>query len=332
MRHLNRLGWSAALLLASVATASAADKLRIGLVLPDLSNETIANIDVGARERAKELGTVEVLTTASYSGEEQASGVENYVVQHVDVIVYDSIDAAAVGPAIVKANKAGIPVIAIFSAGSVGKNATMMAPDFLEDGRMIGRWMVGKLGKDGNVAVVEGNPADAAGNDLIVGFKEAIAAGGIKEPVADSTTDWDRQRALSVATDMMTAHPDLQGMYGAIDDMALAALQAIKAAGRKSSVLLAGHNGTCDGLAALLRGDLDYTVMTFPKQIGRDSVDLAIKLKGGATLAAVTPAQAFGIDGPIAKAVASGDTSAVPPVVASDVTRRVMAAKNGCSK
>jgi ABC-type sugar transport system substrate-binding protein len=330
MKQLGVAIGAVALMVTSAQLGLAAEKVRIGVVMPDLSNAIIADIDAGARDRAKELGNVEILTTGSYSGEEQASAVENYVAQHVDAIVYDSIDAAAVGPAIVKANAANIPVIAIFSAAAEGKNATMLSPDFTNNGRMIGAWMVGKLGKTGKVALVEGNPADAAGEALVTGFKEGLAAGGIANLVASAPTDWDRQKALAVATDILTAHPDLQGMYGANDDVALGAYQAIKAAGRKAGVLLAGQNGTCEALGALLRGELDYDVMNFARQLGSMSVDVALKLKGGGTVPDLVKAPALGIDTATARDVAAGNTSAIPADIAADVKARIVRAQNGC--
>jgi ribose transport system permease protein len=284
----------------------------------------------GALERAAELGNVSILTTGSDSGEDQASAVENYVGQHVDAVVYDSIDAAAVGPAIAKANAAGIPVIAIFSAASGGKTATLLTPEFIETGRIIGRWMAAKVGKDGKVAIVEGNPADDSGAALVTGFKEGIAAGGIAKPVASAPTDWDRQRALSVATDMLTAHPDLQGIFAANDDTALGAMQAVKAAGRKATVLVAGQNGTCEALAAVLRGDLDYDVMNFAKQLGKMSVDIALKLKAGDKVPTMVRAPTFGMDSATARAIATGDVAGVPEALAPEIKARVTAAKNGC--
>jgi ribose transport system substrate-binding protein len=321
---------SAGLYLVLAGTAAADGKLRIGLVLPDLSNAIIADIDAGARARAGELGTVEILTSASYSGEEQAKAVENYVVQHVDAIVYDSIDAAAVGPAVKKANDAKIPTIAIFSAGAGAKDSSFRTPDFTENGRIIGRWMAKKVGPNGIVAEVEGNPADAAGNELTAGFKEGLAQSGIKGLVASAPSNWDRQKALAVATDILTAHPDLQGLYGANDDVALGSLQAVKAAGRKGSVVVAGQNGTCEALASIVKGDLDFTVMNFAKQLGRLSVDLAVKLHNGEKVQEKIAAPVFGIDTPTAQAIAAGDTSAVQPDLVADVSARVKAAKSGC--
>ncbi len=322
------LGFAAAL--STLSGAAQAADLRIGLVLPDLSNAIIADIDAGARARATELGNVEVLTSASYSGEEQAKAVENYTVQHVDVIVYDSIDAAAVGPAVKKANAAGIPTISIFSAGADTKDASFLSPDFTENGRIIGRWMAKQVGPKGIVALVEGNPADAAGNELVVGYKEGLKESGIENVVASAPSNWDRQLALSVATDILTANPNLQGIYGANDDVALGTFQAVKAAGRDGDILVAGQNGTCEVLGSILKGEVDFTVMNFASQLGRLSVDLAGKLKGGETIEAKIAAPVYGIDTATAKAIVGGDVSAVPTDLQGDVAARVKAAEAGC--
>jgi ABC-type sugar transport system substrate-binding protein len=130
--------------------------------------------------------------------------------------------------------------------------------------------------------------------------------------------------------DMLTAHPDIQGVYGAIDEIALGALQAIKASGRKKDILLAGHNATCEGLVALLRKDLDYDIMTFPKVIGRTSVDLVLKLKAGQEIPPVTNATVYGIDTATAQAALAGNMSGIPPELAADVKARVTAASQGC--
>ena len=195
---------------------------------------------------------------------------------------------------------------------------------------MIGSRIAGKLGKDGKVAVVEGNPADTAGVELVTGFEDGLKSGGIAKVVASAPTDWDRQRAFTVMGDMLTAHPDIQGVYGAIDEIALGALQAIKATGRKKDILLAGHNATREGLAALLRKDLDYDIMTFPKVIGGTAVDLVLKLKAGQEISPVTNATVYGIDTETAQAALAGNMSGIPPELAADVKARVTAASQGC--
>lgn len=317
-------------LIVSAGDVVAQDKLRIGLVLPDLSNEAIADIDVGARARADELGTVEILTTGTYSGEEQAKAVENYVAMGVDLIAYDSIDAAAVGPAVVKANEAGVPVISVISAASSGELVSFITPDFTENGRIIGRWMARQLGPDGVVAHVEGNPADAAGAALTRGFTEGLAENGIDEIVAMAPSDWDRERGMTVASNILTAHPNLEGLYGANDDVAMGALQAVKGMGRKDQVLLAGHNGTCEALAAMLRDDLDFTVMLFNRPLGALMVDVALEVSEGKDVSEFIPAPVLGLDKDWAKAILDGTGEAPPEIVRAEVQARLEAARDGC--
>lgn len=315
---------------AAFAFDAHAKSIRIGLVLPELSNEAIADIDKGARARAQELGNVEILTTGSYNGEEQAKAVENYIAAGVDVIAYDSIDAAAVGPAITKANQAGIPVIGIFSLGSSGKNTSFLTPDFRENGRINGRWMAKKLGPKGIVAHVEGNPADAAGADLTAGFLEGLAEGGIKGTVAQAPSNWDREKAMGIATDMLTAHPDLQGIYGANDDVAMGVVQAVKAAGRTNDVVVTGHNGTCEALGSVLKGDLDFTVMLFSKPIGALMVDTALKALNKEQVPEKIAGPSFGVDTAMANGILGGTVTDVPQNVAAEVKQRLEAAKGGC--
>lgn len=314
----------------SASTAAKAKSIRIGLVLPALSNEAINDVKLGAEARAKQLGNVQILTTGSYKGADQAKGIENYIAAKVDVIGYDSIDAAAVGPAIVKANKAGIPVIGLISKATKGQHTTFIAADFREDGEIIGRWMDKVLGGKGNAALAEGNPADAAGQQLKSGFKTGLKVGGSQiKLVAVAPTLWDRAKALTVATDILTAHADLQGFYGMNDDVALGVLQAIESAGREGKIKLAGHNGTCEALGSLLEGKLDFTVMLFNKPLGAQFVDTALAVLKGKKFPAFTKAPVFGIDTATAKGVLAG-TKKAPGALQADVKSRLTKAKGGC--
>jgi ABC-type sugar transport system substrate-binding protein len=191
--------------------------------------------------------------------------------------------------------------------------------------------MSSQLGADGIVAHVEGNPADAAGAALTQGFTEGLAENGINEIVAMAPSDWDREKGLAVATDMLTAHPDLQGLYGANDDVAMGALQALNAAGR-TDVLLAGHNGTCEALASILQDKLDFTVMLFNRPLGSLMVDTAVQVLNGETVPANMAAPVLGIDAGLAAGVLDGSRyGEVPENIAPEVKERLEAAKSGCS-
>ena len=320
----------AALLTGAFASSVSAQDLRIGLVLPELSNEAILDIDIGARARAEELGGIEIMTTGTYSGEEQAKAMENYIAAGVDVLAYDSIDGAATGPAVVQANEAGIPVIAVFSRGAKGENVSFLSADWKENGKAVGSWLAKELGPGAIVAHVEGNPADEAGALLTVGFLEAIKEGGIPGTVSQAPSDWDREKGMSVATDMMTARPDLQGIYGANDDVAMGVLQAVKVAGRMDDVLVVGHNGTCEALGSVLKGELGFTLMLFARAIGSDMVDAAVKVSRGESVPAFIKMRTLGMDTEWARGILDGTAESPPANIAAETKARLERAKGGC--
>lgn len=324
------LGLSAVAVSGGAASPRKAKKtIRIGLVLPALSNAAILDIKLGAEARAKKLGHVQILTAASYQGEAQAQAVENFIAAKVDVIAYDSIDAAAVGPAIVKANKAKIPVIGIVSKANSGKLATFIAANFTHDGVLIGAWMNKALGGKGNVALLEGNPADAADQQLKTGFLQGLHEhGSTIKVVADQPTNWDRTTALNVGTNVLTANPNLQGIYGMNDDVALGTLDALKAAHRQ--VKLAGHNGTCEALQHIIQGDLNYTVLLFNRPLGEQTVDVALGILKGKKYPSYIRAPAIGIDTATAKAVLAGKSGGIAKSLLPDVRRRLREAQGGC--
>ena len=330
MRNRLLVALGAAVSIAGLGLETQAQTLRIGFVLPELSNEAILDLDIGARARAAEIGNIEILTTGSYSGEEQAQAVETYVAAGVDVLAYDSIDAAAVGPAIVKANEAGIPVIGVFAYGSAGEHVTKMESDWTENGRIVGRWMAKTLGPDGIVAHIEGNPATTAGLELTQGYSEGLAEGGITEIVASAPAYFDREQSMGIAVDMITARPDLQGIYGIIDDSAMGALQGLRSAGRLDDVLIAGHNGTCEALASLLKGELDFTVVLFTQALGAKMVDTAVMIHNGEEVPDYIPMPVLGLDTAWAKGILDGTGEDPPADVAANVKERLMAANEGC--
>ena len=256
--------------------------------------------------------------------------MENYIAAGVDILAYDSIDGAATGPAVVQANEAGIPVISIFSRGSKGEDVTYLSADWKDNGRNVGIWLAKALGPNAVVAHVEGNPADEAGALLTVGFLEAIKENGIAGTVAQAPSDWDREKSMSIATDMLTANPNLQGIYGANDDVAMGVLQAVKAAGLQRDVMVVGHNGTCEALASVLKGELGFTLMLFSRPIGADMVDVAIKIAHGETVPDFVKMHTLGMDTAWANGLLDGTREDPAANIAAETKERLTRAQSGC--
>ena len=248
----------------------------------------------------------------------------------VDLIAYDTIDSAAIGPAIIKANEAGIPVVAIISKAVSGNVESYISYDFLEMGRVIGRWVGEELGPDGIVAHVEGDPADPSGVALTDGFVEGIKEYGIGGLVAQAPSNWSRVDGLNNATNMFTANPNISGFYGIIDDVAMGVVEAARAAGQLDSTVIAGANGSCEALRSVLKGDLDFTLMAFSKPMGATLIDTSVQVLNGETVPTFIAAPYYGIDTAMANSILDG-TQHAPAALAPAIRQRLEAAKAGCN-
>lgn len=334
-RHLGRLFCAVllAVILVSVVACggsgqTGAKKLRLGLVLPDLTNQTINDIYVGAQARAKELGTVEILEGGTSETAPWLNACERIVNSGIDVLAYDTLDAAGTSTCIKQANDKGIKVICIFACVAEGKNDLLVTIDVTADGKQIGNWMAKAVGPGSEVGFLEGPPGDDAAQGIGKGFKAGLAEGCPDcKLVVDVPGGHDRNTGYTVGLQALTAHPNIKGMYGLNDDIAMGILRAAQQLGRLDKIKVAGHNGTCEALGSILKGDLDFTMLLAGQPFGIAIVDAAIKLKAGEKVesANVTP---IPLDQAKEKGILDGSVPNPPGV---DVKARLQKAQSGCS-
>ena len=126
---------------------------------------------------------------------------------------------------------------------------------------------------------------------------------------------------------MLTANPDLDGMYALSDDMAMGAFRALETAGVQDQVVLAGHNGTCEAMASILAGDLDFTQLLAGQPFGIAAIDTAMALVNGEDPGTLV-VDPIAIDNEIATGILDGS---VEPPEGVDVRERLEQAEAGCA-
>ncbi|MFN8224630.1 MAG: sugar ABC transporter substrate-binding protein [Gaiellales bacterium] len=328
-----------ALIVVAVVTTSAAArsngaarssaKLRIGLVLPDLSNLYIAGLRNGVQAEAKKNGdTVLVKGTSDATG--QANATQSYVAAKVDAIIIDAIDAKGIVPAIKAANKAKIPVITIQSDVAGGERAAFIAgrEDLagLYMGLAASDWCMGidpcKIG------IIEGIRADDSGRKENEAFRAHVAKFPNIRIVGASETQYDPAKALNLATNLLTANPDLNFLYAWWDPGGNAAVKAIQSKGKLGKVGVASQNGDCIALGHVLAGRQTQTSAFFPDIIGSIAVRTAHDVKGGKAVKKFVEAPVLSVDQARAKAWLNG-LSKPPQVVRADIMRRLKEAASG---
>ncbi len=129
-----------------------------------------------------------------------------------------------------------------------------------------------------------GNLAHQASRDRTNSFKEALAAGDCKGvTIADEqSAAWNRTTAMDLTTNWITTGKPIDVVFANNDEMAIGAVQALKAAGvSMNDVIVIGIDATQDALAAMAGGDLDATVFQNVKSQSASAVDSAVALARG---------------------------------------------------
>ncbi|MCR3955019.1 MAG: ribose ABC transporter substrate-binding protein RbsB [Gudongella sp.] len=253
----------------------------IGLVVSTLNNPFFVDLRDGAQAKADELGASLIVLDSQDDAATELSNVEDLVNQGVDLIMINPTDSDAVGSAVAAANGAGIPVVTLDRSANSGEVVAHIASDNVAGGEMAGEFIVEQLGGAGMVVELEGIPGASAARERGEGFNAALEGTDL-EVVARQTANFDRAEGLSVMENILQAQPEIDAVFAHNDEMALGALEAIKASGR--DIMIVGFDATDDAVAAVEAGELAATVQQLPKDIGSIGVDTAIKVLNGETV------------------------------------------------
>ncbi|MEA2594232.1 MAG: ribose transport system substrate-binding protein [Thermomicrobiales bacterium] len=258
---------------------SRAYKLVFMQVFPD--NPFWQTLKEGVEARAAANGvTVDVIALPTTSGvSEQVSQMEDAVTQKYDGIILGTVDAAGIMPGIQAANNAGIPVIAVDTGPAGGEIISLVQTDNVAASEKGGEFIAEAIGQKGKVLNLQGDLANQTGQARNDGLHKALD----KYPdiqVIDQSAHWLAAEGLAITENILTSDPDLAAIFAANDPPALAALQALKAAG-KEGVVVVGFDGTKDGLQAVKDGELAADVLQFPAVMGTIGVDLLVRHLNG---------------------------------------------------
>ncbi len=267
-------------------------KPTIALVLKTLNNPFFIDMQKGAQEAAQKLGVTLIVQAAEreVDVEKQMQIIENLIQTKVAALCITPSGSKEVVPAIVKANRAGIPVIIVDTRVNPetlqtanGKTAGFIGSDNLEGGRVAGAFIAKQLGGKGKVAILEGIPGHETGDSRMKGFREIVAKNPGVQIVSSQPANWERDQGFNVFQNMLQAHPEIQALFACSDLMALGAVEAIAAAGKTGKIIVVGFDAFSEAREAVTKGTMQATVAQSPAEMGRTAVENAWKaLKGEA--------------------------------------------------
>ncbi|MGI6332665.1 MAG: substrate-binding domain-containing protein [Zhaonellaceae bacterium] len=264
--------------------------VKIGALVISLTNPFWVGMKEAYEAAAAELGiTVEVFA-GSTEGDKQAQldALDAMVVKDYDAIILSPIEPFNLQPGILRANENGIPIINLGPGVDVasleergGHLDGRIAVDFVEQGRKVAEDMLKYMKGSKKVAIIQGIIGAGQSEGRTQGAKEVFEATEGVELVSIQPADWDRNKAYSVAQDLIQAHPDLNGIFACNDVMALAAAEALEAEGKLDEVVIYGVDFTEEAREAIKAGRMSGSIAYPCSVYAKAALILAAKVAEG---------------------------------------------------
>jgi len=265
-----------------VSACNRARKKRIGVVPKGRSHMFWQSVHAGAVKASREAG-VEIewngpATETDFNGQLQI--VEAMINKRLDAIALAPIDKKAMVSVVERASRSGIPVVIFDSAIDTDSFVTQVATDNYKAGQVAAERIGAILNGKGRIVIVATQAGAASTMAREQGFEDAVKKNYAGIEIVDKRYgDSEVARSLRVAENMLTAHPDITGMFASNESSTVGAAQALKA--RQSKVKLVGFDAGPTLEADLRAGVIDSLVVQHPFRMGYDSVMSAVRhLKG----------------------------------------------------
>jgi len=223
------------------------------------------------QDEAKTRGVDLKFADAQQKQENQIKAVRSFIAQKVKAIIIAPVVETGWEQVLRDAKRAKIPVILVDRGINVKDDslyATLIASDFVAEGRMAGEWLTKKMNGKANIAELQGTPGAAPAIDRKKGFAEAIASSPDMKIVKSQSGDFTRAGGKEVMQAFLKSPEgkDINAVYAHNDDMALGAIQAIEEAGKKPGVdiVIVSIDGVRGAFEAMAEGKLNCTVECNP--------------------------------------------------------------------
>lgn len=259
MKTLLKTMTVAGVLMGSTA-AVAQDVPRVGAAVYGLQAEFMQIWAAALEEHpAVTEGVVDItIFDGRYDALVQQEQFETMITQGFDAIIFVPIDIEAGAAAVEAAHAAGIPVVGSNTRVNSDLLLSYVGSDDVQSGRMEAEIVLEAIGCEGGVVILEGPIGQSAQIERLEGNMQALAECPDVTVLEQQTANWSRGEAQTLMENWLTRHGDnIQGVIGQNDEMALGAIEAIRAAGLDvNDFAIAGIDGVTDALLAVQAGDM----------------------------------------------------------------------------
>jgi inositol transport system substrate-binding protein len=266
------------------ASPAAGGAVKLGVAFPN-SDTFLSRVQDGMKAKATELGAEITITDAKDDTQAQLTQVENFISQGVSAIIVVPVDTSAAQPMADAAKAANIPLVFVNRNPSIA-GVPYVGSDSLYAGTVEMEELAKLAGGKGDVVILQGQVTNEAAVLRTQGCNDVVGKNPGMKVVATQAGDWDRAKGQAIAENWIQSGTLKEGMVICAnnDEMALGAINALKAANLLDKVFVGGVDATSEALAAMQAGDLEVTVFQDAKGQGNGGVQAAVDLVNGKTV------------------------------------------------
>ena len=276
---------------ALMSTTAMAEGIGVSMALFDDNFLTV--LRNGIQTQADAAGLSVQIEDAQNDVAKQLDQINNFIASGVTAIIVNPVDTSATQAMSDAAAAAGVPLVYVnrqpVNIDTLPDNQAFVASNEVDSGTLETIALCDNWAAEGktevNVYVMQGELSNQAAVQRTADIYDVIEAGKCKVKVNvidQQTANWSRDQAQSLMTNWLSAGAAFDGVIANNDEMAIGAIQAMKAAGiDMATVQVGGVDATQDALASMQAGDLDVTVFQNAAAQGSGALDAAVKLAAG---------------------------------------------------
>lgn len=265
----------------------------IGVSMAKFDDNFLTVLRNGIQAQADAAGLSVQIEDAQDDVAKQLDQINNFIASGVDAIIVNPVDTSATQAMSDAAAAANIPLVYVnrqpINLDTLPDNQAFVASNEVDSGTLETIQLCDNWAAEGktevNVYVMQGQLSNQAAVQRTQDIYDVIEAGKCKVKVNvidQQTANWSRDEAQNLMTNWLSTGTAFDGVIANNDEMAIGAIQAMKAAGiDMATVQVGGVDATQDALAAMQAGDLDVTVFQNAAAQGGGALDAATKLAAG---------------------------------------------------
>jgi ribose transport system substrate-binding protein len=264
------------------SSSAAAKHYRFGATVIGTAFPAVVSFDNGLKAAAASQNVTLTIADGGAKAAKQVNDLRDFTSRGVDGLIVNPLDSVSIEAPVKAALAAKIPVAEF---GQIGKGTDCAYPGTVgsvgydENGwaKKEGEETMKLLPNGGNVAILSGLAGLASTKVRDDVYKQTIAAQSNIKVVADQPGDFAADKARAAMENILQAHPQLDLVYAADDTMAVAAVQAIKAAKRLDKIKVIGIGGSKAAMASIKAGEMTATVWSSLEVAGQDIIKMLVE-------------------------------------------------------